>query len=80
MTFAVGDRVECHYPSGEWDGELGTIVCVRDSSIGVELDNFDVCKHTCYGYTRNGHGWWYRPEYLKLVSDEHVLFDVEDLI
>ena len=36
MTFAVGDRVECHYPSGEWDGELGTVVCVRDSSIGVE--------------------------------------------
>lgn len=39
--FQIGDRVECHYRAGDWDGELGTVVFTNEygmGSIAVELD------------------------------------------
>ena len=53
--FQIGDRVECHYGSGDWDGELGTVVYVQENgrgSIAVELDSYDESKHTCDGGQR----------------------------
>ena len=79
--FQVGDRVECHYYDGTWDGELGTVVFVSagGKKIAVELDMFNVCKHSCGGHAANGHGWWYLPNHLKLI-EESCMFNVEDLI
>lgn len=80
--FQVGDRVECHYGSGDWDGELGTVVYVPDfgvGSIAVELDLYHESKHTCDGRAKRGHGWWYSPSELILISDR-TLPSLEDLI
>ena len=80
--FQVGDRVECHYRFGDWDGELGTVVYVPDfgvGSIAVELDLYHESKHTCDGRAKRGHGWWYSPSELILIYDR-ALPSLEDLI
>ena len=80
--FQIGDRVECHYGSGDWDGELGTVVYVQENgrgSIAVELDLYNERKHSCDGRTKLGHGWWYSPSELILIYDR-TLPSLEDLI
>ena len=80
--FQIGDRVECHYRAGDWDGELGTVVFTNEygmGSIAVELDLYHGSKHTCDGWANNGHGWWYSPSELILIHDR-TLPSLEDLI
>lgn len=80
--FQVGDRVECHYRFGDWDGELGTVVFANGygmGSIAVELDLYHESKHTCDGRAKSGHGWWYSPSELILIHDR-TLPSLEDLI
>ena len=80
--FQIGDRVECHNRSGDWDRVLGTVVYVQENgrgSIAVELDSYDESKHTCDGWAKAGHGWWYSPSELILIYDR-ALPSLEDLI
>ena len=48
-------------------------------SIAVELDLYHGSKHTCDGWAKNGHGWWYSPSELILIYDR-ALPSLEDLI
>lgn len=74
----VGDRVECHYFDGPWDGELGTIVSIgggHHPQCGVRLDLYHPRKHTCDGLIEDGHGWWIRANDLTRIDEADCSLD-----
>lgn len=70
LTFHIGDRVK---PLNDWKDEYGTVIAISPSgNIGVEFDDFNNARHTLSGQCERGHGWWYHPTSLKLVSKKDV--------
>ena len=82
MDLQTGDRVECHYYDGIWDGELGTIVDIRENEpIAVRMDQYDAEKHTCNGLVEDGHGWYfYADDELILIERPATIPNLDDLI
>ena len=80
MEFKVGDRVEyinnyCRIKIGQ----KGTILGLdKDSKhlIAVEFDN-NISGHNCDGLGKQGHCYWLKEEYLKLINDETVAVPFE---
>ena len=69
-TFHIGDRVK---PLTDWEDEYGTVIAVSAlGNIGVKFDDFNGVRHTLNGQCKKGHGWWYSPVSLKLVSKKDV--------
>ena len=70
LAFHIGDRVK---PLNDWEDEYGTVIAISPSgNIGVEFDDFNDVRHTLGGQCERGHGWWYHPLSLKLVSKKDV--------
>ena len=83
MGLQVGDRVECHYSDGTWDGELGTIVGMRknDGCIAVCMDQYHEEKHSCNGLVEDGYGWYFfDDDELILIERPATIPNLDDLI
>lgn len=70
LAFHIGDRVK---PLNDWEDEYGTVIAISERGIiGVKFDDFNDARHTLGGQCERGHGWWYHPVSLKLVSQKDV--------
>jgi hypothetical protein len=64
MEFKVGDRVKSIIYTTR---SPGIIMCKEGDTLGVEHDDYMMghhCSYTC----KSGHGYWYTPSELELIS------------
>lgn len=70
----VGLRVECvmSHPDGNNDIVLGSqgVICHFDGgNIGVCWDEKVESGHNCGRHCENGHGWYVRSRYIRVISE-----------
>jgi hypothetical protein len=72
--FRIGDRVRILLNIGRRKGKLGTVCKILEATQGYDDENIGVNHddsigtHDCDGCCQNGHGWYYKPDEITLVT------------
>lgn len=86
MEYSVGDRVECirGYQGGVFPGELGTVVSISISGLGVRWDDKLERRHTCGNRCERGHGWNVAFECVKPLAPDDLgelpVLDIREIL